>query len=105
MPLYLWTIKDWFARRGIDVVIGTANYHTFGKSVHDEKNPISRPTIKGEMVDEAIENIEPLIDTIRSSRLRVSPDKGACRYCHLSELCRVEQWGKVERKLEKDGEA
>ena len=105
MPLYLWTIKDWFERRDIAVTLGSANYHTFGKSIHDDENPGRKATIDGEMVNEAIKEIEPLIDTMRQSHLSVSPVKGACRYCHLGEVCRVEQWGKVDRKVENDGDS
>jgi hypothetical protein len=93
MPLYLAAIKEWFAGRGLDVCVESSDYHTFGRSVFDPKDPRIVKSARADQLPEIMPNILPTIDGIRSGRFPVLPEKGACDRCHLHEVCRVEQWG------------
>ena len=94
MPFYLASIREWFQVRGLVVSVESANYHTFGKNVHDADHPSVKGSIAGNELERIMAVIEPHIDQLRAIEHGVSPQKGACAVCHLHELCRVDQWGR-----------
>ena len=96
MPMYLVVLHKWFADRGIPVNVDSAFYHTFGRAVHNTDHPkVSKPVSWGD-VEPILELVRPSIEGLRRGVFPVDPLKGACRTCHVRELCRVDQWGMVE---------
>jgi len=104
MPLYMIAIQQWFQHRGIDVDVDQAAYHIFGKHPFSTSAPRSStalhygvgPREKNETVGQlarAIPWVAQGVHAIRSGRYQVVPREGACQYCHLRELCRIEEWG------------
>ena len=118
MPLYMAAVEAWFADRQLPVTMIDAAYHTFGKSLFAEKDPTvstalsrchevsttieidGKKTKQVDTVDElerALPEVLKGIDVIRGRAFEVSPLDGACQYCPLNEVCRIEDWGDVPR--------
>jgi len=126
MPLYMAAVQQWFAARGLDVRVLDAAYHTFGKSLFTKSAPavtvaMSRERVvtvtevidgkkvkHEEIVDdlaEALPKIQPGIDVIRQRTFAVDPEDEACGYCHLNELCRIDDWGAIPETGGEEGTA
>jgi hypothetical protein len=50
-----------------------------------------------EQVNLALGNVVGLAGSIKAGDFPVEPVKGACGHCRMKELCRIDQWGQVEK--------
>ncbi len=114
MPLYMIAIRQWFQHRGIDVDVDQAAYHIFGKhpfstsapkrstALHYGVGPREKNQTVGQLA-RATPWVTQGVSAVRSGRYPVLPREGACQYCHLRELCRIEEWGAASMDHESEG--
>lgn len=101
--LYVLAAQAWFAQRGIQAQVTEMRYHTFGRSVHSQKEPgvkeilpRSNQTERSEDVARAIlQQAQSSVQVIRTGRFPVAPREGVCDRCEYKELCRVESWNEA----------
>lgn len=125
MPLYIVATSAWLARHDVSHEPLAAMYRSFGTAIHDTDDPrnqmvlyapglqawktlasvnvsqrlkkyediLERPL--AEQVNLALGHAVGLAGSIRAGSFPVDPVKGACEYCRMKELCRIDQWGTV----------
>ena len=126
MPMYIKSTALWLEQCGIPNTPLGATYRSFGKSLHETSDPriqmvLRDPRIASwkdyrsismsqspsdyahlvqlplqEQVDAILLRAMDLNDAILAGEFPVMPQKGACMFCRMKELCRKEQWGVVE---------
>ncbi len=123
MPLYIAATSAWLARHDVPHEPLAAMYRSFGTAIYETSDPRNQMVLYApeltawkryasvtisqrpkkyeeilerslaEQVNLALGHAVGLSESIRSGSFSVDPVKGACDYCRMKELCRIDQWG------------